>query len=178
MGKATNRKRRETVAVTEILDGPTQAQLANGDYVREFVMHAESATQSMANRNRVSSIVDKWFEERWPGFEYGAQLAINWCHKCWEARGHIGNLTANYEPTISSGTVTQFARDVELKDELDEVRSWFHPTHWSVFEDCVRWGKAAGIAGAALESNNAQAIAATRATVGLVANFIAMKRGY
>lgn len=171
------RKRREA-QLSEILDGPTEAQLANGDYTREFVTNGDTSTKSMAHRNRVSNIVDKWFDEGWPGFEQGARLAINWCHKCWEARGVIGSITANYEPTIASGTISQFARDVELKDELDEVRGWFHPTHWSVFENTVRWGMPAGVAGSEMARNEAQAISAARATVGLVANFIAMRRGY
>ncbi len=159
-------------------DTPTLAQLANGLYERTFVTHAESATVTMAHRNRASNIVDKWFDQGWPGFDEGARLAINWCHKCWEARGVIGNLTANLGGQPSGGGNSQYARDIELADDLDDVKKWFHPAHWRVFENTVRWGIPAGMAGAELAKNDGQAIAATRATVGLVANYIAARRGY
>lgn len=170
------RGKRMTIALTrEETIAPTPEQLAQGGYARRFVMHAESATETMAYRRQ--DILERWFAQGWPGFDEPARLAINWCHKCWEARGVIGNLSANYEPTIG-GASSQYARDVELMDELDEVRAWFHPTHWAVFENVVRWGHPAGAAGSSLADNTSQAISAARATVGLVANFIAAKRGY
>lgn len=155
---------------------PTAEQLANGRYGKGFVMHVESATQTETYVSR-NDIVEKWFAQGWPGFEQPARLAINWCHKCWEARGVIGSQTGNFEP-VQGGQSNQYARDVELVDELDKVRQWFHPVHWQIFENTVRWGQPAGVAGSDLASNHPQAIASARAIVGLVANFIAAKRGY
>lgn len=161
----------------EKLETPTPEQMAKGHYQRRYVTHVEDNTKAMAHVSN-SNIVEKWFTERRPGFEEPARLAINWCHKCWEARGVIGSISANYEPIIGGGSPSQFARDVELKDELDEVKAWFPKSYWRVFENVVRWGLPAGYAGSELAENPAQAIASARTTVALVANFIAMKRGY
>lgn len=178
--------RRNTISLSDLQgmgakrkerDGPTPEQHAAGEYKDRYVTHVESFTRSKAFVNR-SNIVDRWFDERWPGFEQGARLAIDWCHKAWEARGEIGNTTANYEPTVGGGVMTQFARDVELVDDLMRLSQLFHPTHWAVFENVCRWGMPAGVAGSDLATNTPQSIASARATVGLVANFIAMQRGY
>lgn len=171
------RRKTKPKPITEPGDTPTQSQLQKGSYERKFVTHVETNTVSTAFVSRVN-IVDRWFDERWPGFEEPAHRAIEWCHRCWEARGEIGNTTAKYEPTIGGGGVSQFARDIELVDEIMEVSRWFHPVHWGVFENTVRWGMPAGVAGSDMATNTPQAIASARATVGLVANFIAMKRGY
>lgn len=164
-------------APAEPIETPTAAQLAQGGYSRRFVTHVETNTKAMTFVN-CSNIVERWFAEGWPGYEQGARLAINWCHRAWEARGEIGATCSRYEPTISSSGSAQFARDVEIVDELLEVSRWFHPSHWAVFENVCRWGMPAGVAGSDLASNTPQAISAARATVGLVANFIAAKRGY
>lgn len=156
---------------------PTPEQIAQGGYKRGMVMHVETATGSLAFINR-SNIVDRWFAEGWPGFEEPARMAINWCHERWEARGEIGNLSASYGAEGGGSGNNQYARDIELKDELDRVKAMFHPEHWRVFENVVRWGIPAGSAGMRLAKNTPQAIASSRATVGLVANYIAMKRGY
>jgi hypothetical protein len=163
--------------IAEKLEEPNAAQLARGDFRRDYVTHVETNTKAMAYRNR-SNIVEKWFTEGWPGFEEPARLAINWCHDAWEARGIIGKFSANYEPTIGSGGNSQYARSVELRDDLDRIKQLFHPTHWQVYENVVRWGLPAGVAGSDMAANTGQSIAAARATVGLVANFIAAKRGY
>ncbi len=150
----------------------------HGEYSDKFVFHVESFTQAQTKRNAVSRVVDKWFEQGDVGFHHGARLAVEWCHERWEARGTIGRLCANYEPTIPSGGNSQYARDIDIRDELDEVRSWFHPVHWSIFEGVVRWGYPAGAAGSELADNTPQAIASAKTVVGMIASFIAAKRGY
>jgi hypothetical protein len=175
---ARGRRKRIDIPQAAPLDGPTTIQAENGKYTREDIIHADTAQRATVHVNRASNIVNKWFDEGWPGFEHGTRLAIDWCHKRWEARGIIGSLTASMEPRISGGEISQYARDIEMRDELDEVRALFHPAYWEVFEGVVRWGRPAGAAGTELANNTPQAIAAARATVGLVANFIAAKRGY
>lgn len=156
---------------------PREAQ-RHGEYGDQFVYHLESGTKVQTKRNAISRVVDKWFEEGSVGFHHGSRLAVEWCHERWEARGTIGRLCANYEPTIPSGGNSQYARDIHIRDELDEVRSWFHPAHWEVFEGVVRWGRAAGVAGSDLADNTPQAIASAKTVVGMIASFIAAKRGY
>lgn len=156
---------------------PKEAQ-RHGSYADEFVYHLETGTRVQTKRNGISRVVDKWFREGGIGFHDGARIAVEWCHERWEARGVLGKLCANYEPTIPSGANSQYARDVEIRDELDEVRSWFHPAHWDVFEGVVRWGRPAGVAGSDLADNTPQAIASAKTVVGMISCFIAAKRGY
>lgn len=123
------------------------------------------------------STLDRWFRDGDTGFGEGSRLAVEWCQKRWEARGYIGKLCANYSPTVGTGSCDA-DRDVELRDELDEVKGWFPHAYWTVFENVCRHGLPAGTAGSDLADNPAQAIAAAKATVGLVASFIAMRKGY
>lgn len=138
---------------------------------------AKGTYEGGGRRIRNSAIVEKWFKEGHIGFHEGARLAIEWCHKRWEARGVIGKLCASYEPTIGHGGGNP-ARDIELRDELDTIKAEFHPAHWDIFENVVRWGSPAGVAGSDLADNPPQAIASARAVVGMIASFIATKRGY
>ena len=48
MSKTKRKAKRREANLSEILDGPTEAQLANGHYVRDYVMQADNATQAMA----------------------------------------------------------------------------------------------------------------------------------
>jgi hypothetical protein len=159
----------------DLLDTPTPEQIAKG-MERGIVVHVETWTASTAHRNR-SGILERWFDKREVGFEEGARAAIEWCQERWHARGHIGKLTANYTPTVGTGQ-SNVARDIEMRDELDEVRAWFHPMHWNVFEDVCRWGHPAGHAAASMGDNPGQCIATAKAIVGLIANTIAMRKGY
>lgn len=134
-------------------------------------------TYTDGRRIRHNGLLDKWFNEGHVGFHDGSRLAIEWCHRRWEARGVIGKQSANYEPTIGSGPAS-YERDIEMRDDLDDMKAHFHPTHWDVFEGVVRWGKPAGVAGSELADNPAQAIASARAVVGMIASFIATKKGY
>lgn len=163
---------KELAAEVDRRDIITPAQHAKGTY--ESRIHP-SQGRRMTNR---SSILDRWFADREPGFDEGARLAIEWCHKRWEARGTIGSLTASYEPATGSGGQCEAERGVMLRDELDEVKGWFHPAHWDVFEGVVRWGQPAGVAGSELADNPAQAIASARVVVGMIASFIAARKGY
>ena len=154
---------------------PTPEQMAKGNVKALFVVRVEDWTTAKAHK--VSNALDQWFEQRLPGFEEPARAAIDWCQVRWEARGVIGKQCANYSPTCGAGG-GNVARDIELRDELDMVRADIRvpDRYWSIFENVCRWGEPAGKAG--FENNNPQAIASARAVVGLVANLIAMHRGF
>lgn len=150
----------------------------HGDYRDEFVTHVESNTIAKAPRNRVSNIVDRWFREGGIGFDGGAKIAVERCLTLWEARPTIGQHCAKYEPHIPSGGNPGYENEMDLKDELDTFRGWFPTPHWLIFENVVRWGQPAGVAGSDMAANPAQAIASAKAVVGMVASYIAAKRGY
>lgn len=151
-----------------ILDVITPEQAAKGEY---------APVTGVGRRYFHSTTLDKWFREGGVGFDHGAQLAVEWCQRRWEARGYIGKLSANYSPTVGAGE-SDVTRDVELRDELAVVQSWFPDAYWNVFENVCRHGLPAGVAGSDMAKNPAQAIASAKAIVGMVASFIAAKRGY
>lgn len=170
MAKAKRKKQPQPV---ERIETPTPEQQAKGNVQSLFIVHVETWTTTKAHR--VSNIIDKWFDERWPGFEEPARAAIDWCQERWNARGVIGKQCATYGFTSGGG---EAVRDIELRDELDREKERFPPAHWSVFENVLRWGLPAGTAGSDWANNDPQAIASARAIVGMIANMIAMRRGY
>jgi hypothetical protein len=167
--KARKRDIRQPIEVTV---DPTPEQMAKGAKPC-FVVHVDTWTTTKAHR--VSNVLDQWFEQRAPGFDDGARAAIEWCQVRWEAWGVIGRQCANYSPTVGSGG-GDVARDVELRDELDEIRAMFPPDYWAIFEGVCRWGLNAGVAGSSMANNRPQAVAKAQAIVGLIANVIAMER--
>lgn len=170
-GNAAKRKRH--VAIEELV-APTAEQLMKGNVKTGFVVHVDTWTTAKAHR--VSSVLDRWFDEGRHGFEAPARAAIEWCQVRWEARGVIGRQCANYSPTCGSGG-GQVVRDVELRDELDAMKALFPHKHWDVYENVCRWGQPAGVAGSEFANNDPQAIASARAIVGMIANMIAHRIG-
>jgi hypothetical protein len=165
-------KRKDIVPVEELI-APTPEQLAKGNVSARFVVHVDSWTTAKAHK--VSNVLDRWFDEGRAGFEAPARAAIEWCQTRWEARGVIGRQCASYSP--ASGGGGQAVRDIEMRDELDDMKGLFPARHWNVFENVVRWGYPAGDAGGEFANNDPQAIASARAIVGLIANVIAMRIG-
>lgn len=167
------RKRDQIIPIEELV-APTAEQIAKGNIVPRFIVHVDSWTTAKAHR--VSNQLDQWFDGNYPGFEAPARAAIEWCQARWEARGVIGRQCANYSPTSGSGG-GNVVRDIELRDELDEMRDLFPSAYWFVYENVCRWGMPAGVAGSDQARNSPQAISAARAIVGLIANMIAQRKG-
>lgn len=170
--KNRNARKRDKFTPLEELVTPTPEQMAKGNITSGFVVHVDTWTTAKAHR--VSNQLDQWFAEGRPGFEDGARAAINWCQARWEARGIIGRQCANYSPTSGTGGGNTL-RDIEMRDELDEMKALFPPRYWDIFENVCRWGQPAGVAGSDQANNNPQAISAARAIVGMIANMIAME---
>lgn len=173
MARARNARRKAQIRVVEELDGPTPEQMAKGNVSRIDMIHADTAQRVTVHK--VRDHVQEWHVSGVPGFEEPAMYAIEWCQRHWEARGVLGKQSASYEPTIPGGQ--NHARDIEMHDELDEMKAMFPAKWWNVFEDVCRWGRPAGVAGSEWADNNPQAIATARAIVGTIANTIAMKLG-
>ena len=155
---------------------PDEAQ-GHGDYRDEFVYHHESGCKTQTKRNH-GKLLERWFNEGGIGFDKGAQAAVERCTALWELRPTIGNLCARYGPQAPSGGFQGYEGEMDLRDELDEFKSWFPPAYWSIYENVVRWGQPAGAVGSEMADNPPQAIASAKAVVGMVASFIAMRQGY
>lgn len=175
MGKATRgRRTRRTV---DALDLPTDAQLANGSFERDFITHAETNTKAMAYRNRESSILETWVRQGGPGFEVGAQRAIADCQLFWSRMGEP-RLIAVYGERMAASTHGDGYTQQEAADEIAFRKRMFPRQFWDVFENVVRHNEPAGVAGSRWATNRPQQIAAAKAIVGMVASMMAAKLGY
>ena len=176
MGKATNRKRKATVA-TDILDGPTEAQLANGDYVREFVTNGDTSTKSMAHINRGGSPVIRWHST---GKLDDRQLAIiHWVQRLWTLAGATQRLTAQYGERIPSAASVELmaARTLAATEDLDRIKGYIPARYFDVFENVCRWDMPAGVAGGELGFGPRSSIDRAHTIVCFVADVIGMKEG-
>lgn len=171
MGKAT--KRREFKFTEE---APPAAQLANGDFKRDFVTHAETNTKAMAYR-RESTVLEQWCKNGGIGFEEGARRAIVDCQLLWARMGEP-RLIAHYGERTAKGTSVDRDTPQEAADEIHFRRKMFPPAYWSVFEAVVRHNEPAGVAGSRMATNRPQQIMAAKAVVGMVASMMAARLGY
>lgn len=170
--KNRNARKRDKFTPIEELVTPTPEQMAKGNVRSGYVVHVDSWTTAKAHK--VSNALDQWFDQGHVGYEAPARAAIEWCQARWEARGIIGRQCANYSPTSGTGGGS-VVRDIEMRDELDEMKALFPASYWDVFENVCRWGQSAGVAGSEFAQNSPQALASARAIVGLIANMIAQE---
>lgn len=179
MAKGKNRSttRRKVRAFKFDADLPTPEQLAQGDYERDFVTHAETNTKATAYRKRDSTILEKWIREGGVGFDQGAQRAIADCQTLW-ARMGCQRVTANYGEHVAASTHGEGYTAQEAADEIAHRRRMVPKAYFDVFENVVRHNEPAGRAGSRLANNTAQQIASARTCVGFVASVIAMRLGY
>jgi hypothetical protein len=64
---------------------------------------------------------------------------------------------------------------VEARIDLHRIRDYFHPTHWAIFENVIRFDEPAGIAGSKLGRASGRAEQAALNCVCMVADVIAWK---
>ena len=161
-------------------DLPTPEQLAQSEYVRDFVTHAETNTKAMTHRKRDSSILEKWMREEGPGFDHGSQRVIRDCITLW-ARMAPPSTTARYGERMASSTGTDGQARQDAMDEMRYRRSLLPAGMqwaWDVFENVVRHNEPAGVAGSSIAKAPAQSIQSAKVITGMVASFIAARMGY
>jgi hypothetical protein len=176
MGRGSSKRKRKA-NVFELAMLPTDAQLANGDFDRDFVTHSETNTKAMTYRNRESSILEKWVREGGPGFEHGATRAIADCQTFWQRMGEQ-RVIARYGERIAASTHGNGYSQQEAADEIAHRKRMVPAPYWDVFENVIRHNEPAGVAGSRFASNTPQSIGAAKTIVGFVASVIAMKLGY
>lgn len=173
MGKAKRTKRKD---ITEPMDTPTEAQLAQGGYDRRYVRHWETNTLAMAH---VSSHdpVERWLRDG--RLSDTQEVAINAIRRLWRLAGLSQRVTANYSERVGHGHVeTQALTEIEAREDLHRIKGYFGGhlrTYFDVFENVCRWGMPAGVAGEALGYGTRSAQDRAHMIVCLVADFIAAK---
>jgi hypothetical protein len=176
------KRKRKTHAAFEPGDLPTVEQIRNGDFVRDFVTHAETNTKAMAFRRKDSDILAKWLTEPHAGklFPIQAQRFIGDCILLWFRCG-TPRTTANYGERIASGRYDAGFDKLAALRELERFRNQLGPYQrhmWPVFENVVRHNMPAGVAGSDYAKNPAQSIQAAKMITSAVACELAGKLGY
>lgn len=175
------RKRRKPQPIAA-LELPPEAQLANGQFIRDFVTHAETNTKVIAYRRRDSTILERWLTEPNAGvlFPIQAQRFIADCIMLWSKIGGP-SVTARYGERIASGRYSDGIGQKDALDQLHRFRSLLGPYQrhlWPVFENVVRHNEPAGVAGSAFANNPAQRIQSAKLITSNVATDLAGKLGY
>lgn len=175
MTKTKRKAKRREAQLSEILDGPTEAQLANGHYVREFVTNGDTATKSMAHINQGGTPVIRWHRT---GKLDDRQLAIiHWVQRLWDRAGTVQRVTAQYGERIASSASVELltARTMEAVEDLDRVQGYIPAPYWSVFENVCRFDMPAGVAGGELGFGPRSSIDRAHTIVCFVADVIGMR---
>jgi hypothetical protein len=161
-----------------VVDGPTDAQQANGDYVRSSVPSPSGGNRvAQVYINRGGTPVARWHHA---GKLDDRQLAvIQWCQRLWSITGQHQRLTAQYgERTMPSHSVElQAIKVLAANEDLDRIKGYFTglDAWWNVFENVCRFDQPAGFAGAALGYGSRSAEDRAHTTVCFVADIIATK---
>lgn len=171
MGKATNAKKRIPSPV-EALDGPTEAQKANGNYERTDFIHADTARRVTAFVNRGGTPYARWKAE--DKLTDNQRVAIDHVIRLWALAGTEQRITANYGERIpGSGNAEHRAiNEIEARQDLHRIREYIPAKYFDCFENCIRWDEPAGIAGSKLGFGGRSACDRAHQVVCFVADII------
>jgi hypothetical protein len=130
---------------------PTPEQLSRGGYKRGFIMHTESATETMAFRSNHDPV------ERWKAadrLELHQIAAIELCQRLWHIAGLPIKVTGNYGeriPVTGSSELMNLSQ-IQAREDLYRIMDYFTGLEkwWNVFEQVCRHGEPAGVAGSRL----------------------------
>ncbi len=174
--KATSRNREDPIVPPEALQ--------HGQYEQDFVTNVDDGTKAYTVINRGGTPICRWIaRKRLSESQLGA---IWYVTRLWALSGLRTALTANYGerlpgsgPGGSFGSATDGERralsEIEARRELTRIQGYIPKGYWDVFENVVRHGIAAGVAGAALGHASRDAKHTAYLTVCFVADTIAMK---
>ena len=135
------RKKRKAAPIPAIaLELPTPEQLMTGDYIREFVMNAETGTKALAHRS-VRDPVLRW--EREGRITDMQASTIRRMQGLWQAVYGTQKVTGRYgEPVPASTGDDSLSRILEHRDDLRRIEGYFAGVQgwYSVFERVCRFG--------------------------------------
>jgi hypothetical protein len=173
------KRKRKPIPALE-LETPTLAQLANGDFERDFVTHTETNTKATVHRRRDACVVGRWMREGGQGFDHGACRIITDCQSLWLKVGEP-RLIAHYGERMPSGGLGDGMGQKEALDQLHYFKTILGARlapFWDVFEAVVRHNEPAGVAGSRFANNPPQRIQSAKVITGMVASHLASRMGY
>ena len=172
------RKQRKVDAVFEPRALPTPEQLASGEFVDDFITQVDSNTKAKAFRR--TSLVERWMAEDPKTFNEPARRVIGDCLMLWARLGEP-RLVALYGERMPASTNGDGHAAHDAQRRLTAMREALGPHmrhYWSVWENVLRFGLSAGVAGTHFANNPAQRIQSAKVIVGMVANMLAGRMGY
>lgn len=175
MGKAIKVRKRIPNPV-EALDGPTEAQKANGNYERTTFIHAETAKGVTPFINRGGTPLARWR----PSLTQSQEAAVDHCIRLWEILESAPSVTAKYGERVGgqSSAESNANRVIDAREDLWRIIDYFPGplrTYWQVFENICRFDMPAGVAGSALSASSRTNEARANQVLRFVADYIAMR---
>lgn len=160
----------------ETMQTPTEEQLENGNYHRDFVTHVETNTKAIAFISDHDP-VERW--ERAGRLSDTQRVAIYAVRRLWRLCGLSQRVTATYGERLGRGNVESRAiNEIEAREDLHRIQNYFPQAYWDVFENVCRWGMPAGVVGGELGYGSRSAQDRAHQIVVFVADMIAMKERY
>lgn len=158
---------------------PVHAQ-QHGDYVSDFVTLVEDGTKAHTKINRGGSPVERWIASG--KLSQGQQVVIATCLYLWRLSGLRQALTANYGHVVGGLSCAEHRATTELeaREDLRRYQGYFPgplAVYFNVFENVVRHGIPAGVAGSELSKSTRTADARAHQVVCFVADVIATREG-
>lgn len=174
MARRSNAKRKPVIV--ETLETPTEAQLANGAYERDTIIHADTYRRETVYLNRGGDAVARW--KNAGKLSDSQSRAIDYCTRLWNLVGLNQRVTANYGETIriTGDTEQRALTKIEAREDLDRVIDYFPGAlrgYFSLFENVCRFGEPAGVAGGRLGFGDRTGDARAHQIVCFVADTIA-----
>lgn len=152
---------------------PTPEQIAQGGYKRGMVMHVETATGSLAFMS-AHDPVERW--KRDGRLSTTQTLAIALVRRLWELAGVKQRVTASYGERIPhSSNEWAAVNEIEARKDLHRIQDYIPSHYWDIFEQVVRHGEPAGVAGSRLGFGSRSGSERAHIVVCFVADVIAMK---
>lgn len=150
----------------------------HGDYRDDTLFEINEQGHPVRNAvkvNRGGTPVCRWIAQK--RLTQGQQNAIRYVTRLWAMTGLRTALTANYGERIAGGGHGEgrSLAEIEAREDLKRVTAYVPRAYFDVFENVVRHGIAAGVAGAALNHASRDAKHTAYLTVCFVADVIAMK---
>ena len=152
----------------------------HGDYHRDFVTDVDEGTKAWTLVNRGGDSVARW--KKAGKLSPNQIAAIELCEKLWQTAWQPPQLTAQYGERIP-GSGNQELRNLfqtDAREALKRIENYFPGKtrdYWCVFENIVRHGQPANIAGMTIGETSRASSDRALLTVQFVSNFVAAMEG-
>lgn len=179
MPKARARRKATPPSPAIPMDGPTQAQIANGQYERASMPAPDGGNRvAQLHINRGGTPVARWIATG--KLSDTQSLAIQLCYRLWALVGCNQHTTAAYGERVaglSHHDERRAVNEIEARDDLRRIQGYIPPPFWQCFENVCRFDEPAGSAGSKLGWGSRSSHDRAHTVVCFVADTIAMKEG-